>query len=182
MIVALVGMPSSGKGEASKIFEELGFSVVRMRSAVLEKLGEMGLEVNIENVGKAALRMREERGPAAVAEKTLPAVKAAGENVCIEGVRSREEVEFFREAFGDFACVGIDAPAEKRYEWALGRDREDDARSPEEFGAKEKREGDWGIGKAVGHADYIVQNDGSLEEFRRKVRELVEKILKGREI
>ena len=182
MIVALVGMPSSGKGEASKLFEEKGFVIVRMRDAVMSELESRGLEVNVENVGKVAVSLREMEGPAAVAKRTLPAVLAAGENVCIEGVRSRPEVDFFRKSLGGFVCIGIHAPAEKRYGWAVARGRVDDVGSFGEFKEKEAREEGWGVSAAVQSADYMILNDGTLEAFQNKVLELLENVLKGDEI
>lgn len=187
MIVALVGMPSSGKGEAASIFEHNGFAVVKMRDAVMAELKARGLEMNMENVGKVAVGLREIEGPAAVAKRTLPAILAGGENVCIEGVRSKAEVDFFRGNLDSFVCVGIDAPAEKRYGWAIARGREDDAGSLEEFQEKEARESGWGVQEALDSADYVILNSGTLGEFRDKVKELAqkilrEKILKGDEI
>jgi len=178
MIVALVGMPSSGKGEASEIFKKKGFTIVKMRDAVLKELEARGLKTNPENVGMVANELRNLEGPASVAKRTLPAVLEAGEKVCIEGVRSKAEVDFFRESLGDFVCVGVDAPAEKRYAWAVERGREDDVKSLEGFQKKEDRESGWGIREAVDGADYKITNDGTLEEFQDKILELLEKILK----
>ena len=52
-------------------------------------------------------------------------------------------------------------------------------KSFEEFSEKEAREGSWGVKDAVADADFVVENTGTLQEFQKKIRELVEKILKG---
>ena len=100
---------------------------------------------------------------------------ADAETVVVDGIRSDVEVDRFEEAFGDaFALVRIDAPFETRAERLelRGRDAgsEDGGEALEE---RDSRELDFGMGEAMDRADLAIENDGSLDAFRREIRELL---------
>ena len=179
MIVALVGMPASGKGEASKIFQEHGFKLAYMRSVIEAVLGGREMPVNAKNMGSVGDELRRTEGEGAVARRLLPQIASLEGNVCIEGVRDAGELKVFKEALGEFIVVAIVAQPEKRYEWCVARGRADDVGAHEDFVEKDMRESSWGIDEAVAMADYKILNDSDLEAFRGEVTQLVEKILKG---
>lgn len=177
MKIALVGMPGSGKGEASKVIEENGFHIFYMHDAVFEEVEKRGLERNQKNVGMVANELREREGAGAVAKRM--AWKIGSERqVCIEGVRSKAEIDVFRKVYDDIVVIGVDAPPEVRFERMKERGRLDDIKSYEEFLEKEKREAGWGIGEAIEAADHKIVNDGALPELREKVGALLERLLK----
>ncbi len=45
--------------------------------------------------------------------------------------------------------------------------------SIEEFREREKKELSWGLGNVIAMADIVIINEGSLEEFKEKVREIL---------
>jgi len=179
MIVALVGMPASGKGEASKIFQEYGFKLAHMRSVVEAAVKEKGLKPTAKNMVGTGAELRRKEGQGAVARRLLPRIAGMNGNICIEGVRDAGELKVFRERLRDFVAVAFVAPPGKRYERSLARGRSDDIRSYQEFLKKDRKEREWGIDEAVEMADYRIVNDSDLEAFRKRVHEVVEKILKS---
>ncbi|MHC1577484.1 MAG: nucleoside/nucleotide kinase family protein, partial [Candidatus Methanospirareceae archaeon] len=93
--------------------------------------------------------------------------------VVVDGIRGVAEVEAFKKEFGDdFVLVRVDAPLRVRYERIQARGRGDDSLSLEEFKNREARERGWGMEEAMKKADKIVQNNGSLEAFRREIKKL----------
>ncbi|MFH1787061.1 MAG: AAA family ATPase [archaeon] len=175
IVVALIGMPGSGKGEASEVFRKNGYTAYYMNSVFKKELKRRGLEYNVENVGMAANELRQLEGMGAVAKRLAPEIKA--ERSCIEGVRSLYEIEEFRKFFPDIVVVSIDSPPELRFKRAKARGRTDDIKSYEEFLKKDAREAAWGVRQGIENADYKVLNDGTIGDFRRKVLD----VLKGLE-
>ena len=73
-VLGLVGLPASGKGECSRIAEELGIPVVVMGDLIRRYAEDEGLEATDLHLGTIARRLREMRGMAAIAELTVPVV------------------------------------------------------------------------------------------------------------
>ncbi|MFP4217343.1 MAG: AAA family ATPase [Salinarchaeum sp.] len=171
-VVATVGLPGSGKGEAAVVAEELGVPVVTMGDVIREECRERGLDPAIHH-GQVAKDLRAEHGPDAIAERSLPLIKAALENhetVLVDGVRSDIEVERFEAAFEDFLLVSIEAPRDVRRERLASRDGSGSAETLEE---RDERELGFGMGAAMDRADIHIENDDSLEAYRRRIREIL---------
>lgn len=176
-VFAFVGAPGAGKTEAAAVGKELGFPVVTMGEVVRVELRRRGLELSDANAGRVATELRANEGLDAVAKRCVPLVKGvAGERkgvVVVDGIRGVAEVEAFKKEFGDdFVLVRVDAPLRVRYERIQARGRGDDSLSLEEFKNREARERGWGMEEAMKKADKIVQNNGSLEAFRREIKKL----------
>ncbi|MDD1749766.1 MAG: AAA family ATPase, partial [Methanothrix sp.] len=96
-IIGFVGLPGSGKGEASQIAREHGYAVVVMGDVIRQEAARQGLEPTDQNLGRIGNALRAAEGPDAVAKKTLERAKATGKDiVVVDGLRSREEADFFR--------------------------------------------------------------------------------------
>jgi dephospho-CoA kinase len=176
-VIATVGLPGSGKGEAANVAEELDVPVVTMGDVIRAECRDRDLDPAAHH-GEVAQALREENGPAAIAERSLPLIEEVREDsdvVLVDGVRSGVEVDEFEAAFGDaFSLVGIEAPFEVRKERISerGRDRsgEDGGESLEE---RDERELGFGMGDAIERADVTIDNTESLETFRARVRTLL---------
>ena len=176
-VIATVGLAGSGKGEFAAVAERAGVPVVTMGDVIRAECRDRGLDP-AEHHGEVASSLREERGPAAIAEASLPHVEAAledAETVVVDGVRSDVEVDAFEERFGDgFALVGIEAPFEVRKARIDDRGR-DDAENGEGLAARDERELGFGLGEALDRADVTIDNTGTLESFRERAREVLER-------
>lgn len=176
-VIGFVGLPGSGKSEAAAVADELGIPVVTMGDVIRAECRERGLDPATEH-GKIAKALREENGPAAIAERSLPIIEAeleTSEAVVVDGIRSAVEVEEFEAAFGDeFRLVSIEAPFETRKERLniRGRDAgaEDGGESLEE---RDARELDFGMGEAMTQADITIENTDSLEAFQEQIRSIL---------
>ena len=141
----------------------------------LDRLREAGHEVETgyELTGDA---LREEHGPLAVAERSIPVIRDALEDsdtVVVDGLRSAAELEQLRSAFGDaFTLVAIEAPSETRAQRIDARGRDNSAR--ETLRQRDERELGFGLGEAIERADRTIENDGSLAAFHERVHEILQ--------
>lgn len=176
-VLAIVGMPGSGKSEAATVAAEHGIPVVTMGDVIREVSRERGRGSTEEALGEVATALREEAGPAAVADRSIPQIETHLENhdvVLVDGVRGIAEVERFEEAFDDsFQLVSIEAPFEIRLDRIRKRGRDPSADGRADLQRRDSRERGYGMDEAMDHADVTVHNTGGLEEFRAFIRELL---------
>ena len=173
-IIAFTGMPGSGKSEAVKIAKELGIPVIRMGDCIWEEVKKRGLGLNDENVGRIADEMRKKHGMDIWARRTMEKIDKSHDKIVIDGIRNIEEMDFFREKLGkDFLLVAIHASPETRYKRLMDRKREDDNLTIDRIKNRDERELRWGIGVLIALADVIIVNEGSLDEFKEKVINII---------
>jgi dephospho-CoA kinase len=176
-IIGIVGLPGSGKSETAAVAHELGIPVVTMGDVIRQACRDRGLDP-AEHHGRVASALREEGGPAAIAERSLPFIESAREDadtVLVEGIRSGVEVERFEAAFGDsFTLVAIEAPFEMRAERVDARGRDTPAAAGgESLEARDERERGFGMDDAIARADITVENTGSLDAFHDRIHTLL---------
>lgn len=178
-IIGVTGMPGAGKSLFVKVAKERGYAVIRMGDEVREEAKKRRVEPTPENMGKIMLELRETEGAAAVAKRCLPKIKEAEQNlILIEGIRSLEEVETFRENFKSFRLVAIHASPETRFQRLFHRRRSDDPKNWKVFRQRDMRELKVGIGKVISLADYMIINEGTIRETGEKIRQTLEEIEK----
>ncbi|WP_207586338.1 AAA family ATPase [Halomontanus rarus] len=176
-VIGTVGLPGSGKGEAATVAREEGIPVVTMGDVVRQETTDRGLDPAKDH-GTVAQTLREENGPAAIAERSLPMIEDRLEDhdtVLVDGLRSDVEVERFEERFGDrFTLLSIEAPFEVRRERidARGRDASE-ADGGEGLAARDERELGFGMGEAMAQADVVLENTDTLEAFHDRVRTVI---------
>lgn len=175
MIILLVGMPGSGKEEFIRKAKEMNIDVVSMGDVVRDYTKSLGMELSDKNVGYVANEERKKNGMDIWAVRTLERIKS--KRCVIDGVRNKEEIEFFKKNLGqNMVVVAILSSEKVRFERILKRARKDDARNWDEFVEREKRELSWGLGNVIAMADHFIINEGSLEEFRKKVEDFLNSV------
>jgi len=176
-VLGTVGLPGSGKGEAAAVAREAGIPVVTMGDVIRQACRDRGLDP-AEHHGSVARALREEDGETAIAERSLPLIRSAlddADTVLVDGLRAPAEVERFEDAFGDaFVLVSIEAPFETRANRLADRGRDDSDVDREALRAREERELGFGMGEVMDRADVSVDNSGALDEFRERIRTLLE--------
>jgi len=174
-VLAVVGLPASGKGEVSIIAKECGIPVVVMGDVIRQTARDEGLPLTDVNLGAISRRLREEYGPDALAILTIPQIEATGAPlVLIDGIRSDTEVATYKSHFDAFHLIAIEAPFELRLERLTARARDvSDNLTAEELQARDRRECGWGLDKAMAIADYRFENIGTIESFGRQIKDLL---------
>lgn len=105
-----------------------------------------------------------------------------GRPLVVSGIRSLGEMKAVRDAGG--AIVFVDAPVEIRYERAVSRHRDGEEKlTLEEFKASEEKEwyagdtdADFNMRDIKTHADVVVENSASLEDF---IEQVLQKLAKA---
>ncbi len=173
-IIAFVGMPGSGKSEASAVARRLNIPVVSMGDVVREETARRGLPPTDENIGGVGTKLRREEGMDAIAKRCVPRIRHQNSSVVvIDGTRNIDEINYFKKQFGNnFKLVAIQAPFELRFERVKKRARSDDMSSIDELKRREDREKGWGLDKAIEKADITLENTDSLEKFQNGIKNL----------
>ncbi|MFC7072985.1 AAA family ATPase [Halovenus rubra] len=176
-VIGTVGLPGSGKSEAATVADDLGVPVVTMGNVIRQECRDRGLDPATHH-GEIAKTLREENGPDAIAERSLPIIESKlekAETVVVDGIRSDVEVAAFTEAFGDeFTLVSIEAPFETRAERLEVRGRDANAEEGgESLAERDERERGFGMDDAMAQADLVIENDGSLVAFHDRIHTLL---------
>jgi dephospho-CoA kinase len=172
-VIGFVGLPGSGKSEAAAVAREAGIPVVTMGDVIRQACRDRGLDPATHH-GKVAQALRDENGPDAIAQRSLPVIEnhlADHDTVVVDGIRSDVEVERFREAFGEtFSLVKVAAPFEVRAERLDLRGRDAGAdEGGESLEDRDERELGFGMGEAMAMADVTIENTGTLDAFHETV-------------
>ncbi len=168
--ILLTGMPGCGKEEFLNVAVDMNFKILRMGDVVRQHAEETGLSMEDRSIGSFANGEREKNHPAIWAQRTMLLMKS-GDTV-IDGVRSLEEVDFFKQQLGsELRIVAVHASPETRYKRLVVRGRGDAPATKEDFDKRDERELNWGIGNVIAKADVMLVNEGSLEKFYEAVKE-----------
>jgi dephospho-CoA kinase len=178
IVVGVAGMSGSGKGTVREIVQKMGYSTVVMGDEIREEAKRRKLEPTPENLGMLMLKLRKEEGPAAVAKRCIPKMDKANEKVVfVEGIRSLHEVDEFKKHFPNFTLIAIHASPETRFRRLFQRKRSDDPKVWETFMERDLRELSVGIGGIIATADYMIVNEGTKSQLKRKTREILKEVL-----
>jgi len=178
--ILLTGMPGSGKSIVSEVAAEMGIRVYNMGDVIREEAKRRGLPLTDKELGQLARELRLKYGKGAIAKLTAQRMLAHGEETClIDGVRSLEEVETFRKYFDTVTIVAVHSSPRTRFERLKRRGREDDPKSWEDFVSRDLRELSLGVGNVIALADFMIVNEGSIEDLKREARSLLANIVGG---
>ncbi len=175
IILSVTGMPGSGKDEFIKVAKNFGFQDYHMGDTVRTYAHRSSIPISDSEIGKFASGEREKHGMNIWARRTYDLI---GDHklFIIDGIRNYEEAEYFSNNVENFSIIAIFANRITRLERILKRNRADDIHDMEGLIARDNRELNWGIGKVIALSDYMIVNDSTLDEFRRKSTSLIKTI------
>jgi len=191
MIIGVVGKIAAGKTTVAKFFEEKGFCRVSCSDPLIdllthnvsdyslipelpekaeptrEKLIEFGKYLKDKYGGDILIRLAVDK-------------KRNCENIVIDGVRSREEIEAIKRLGGK--VIYVEAKPEIRFERLMKRKASKDRgiKTFEDFKAMDDAEERlYHTSELKDLADYVIVNEGTLEELREKVERIIEELSKA---
>lgn len=168
----ITGMAGSGKTTFAHFFQERGFNVLTMGDVIRRLAEERGMSLDSASLGKLAEEVRREEGEGVVAEQCLKIIKKEEySRVVIDGIRSLDEVEVFRRDYSS-KLIAIHASPGTRFKRLSVRGRSDDADQEKIMIERDLRELSFGVGSAIAMADYMIINEGSIQDLRKKFEEL----------
>ena len=173
-LLAIVGMPGSGKTEAGKFFKNKKLDVISFSDAINHYIDEHTLGHTEEVHSKLRREFREKHGREALALLNKDKLKnALSENniVVIEGMRSWEEYLYLKKEFPKVKVVILAMYADKklRYKRISSRKYRSNLYG-EERDINELIETN--MGPTIAFADFLVKNNFSLEELNDKLEEV----------
>ena len=171
-VIAICGLPGSGKTTAIEAIEDLGI-VVSMGDVVRNEVRKRKLEFSGVTIGRIAKELREKGGPAVIAKKCVELIKELNaEIIFVDGVRSLFEVNVFRKIW-KFPIIAIIVDEKKRFNHLFERGRSDDPRSSGDLKERDEREIQFGLDKVLDTADYIIPNNSTIEDLKKNTRKMV---------
>ena len=177
LVLALAGMPGSGKSLVVDMARESGFDSVLMGDVVREEARRRGVEPDAINIGNIMLELRQTEGKAVIARRCVPKiVSTTSQKVIVDGIRSLDEVEEFKRHFSKLVLMAVHASPETRFTRLFHRRRSDDAADWEVFHKRDMRELSVGLGNAIAMAECVVVNEEPAGAVKRKVRETLGKV------
>ncbi len=185
MIIGVVGKIAAGKTTVAKFFEEKGFCRVSCSDPLIDllthnvsnyswvpelpekaeptrdKLIEFGKYLKDKYGGDVLIRLAVDK-------------KRRCKDIVIDGVRSREEIEAVKRLGGK--VIYVEARPEIRFERLMRRKASKDKtiKGFEDFKAMDDAEERlYHTSELKGLADYVIVNEDTLEELRRKVEGII---------
>lgn len=188
LAIGLTGPMGSGKGLAIEILEELGFVAVSTSDEVRKEATHRNLDHSRENLQRVGNSMREEHGNNIFAVRvgeTIDEMRESGrgDKVVVDGIRNPGEIQWLKENYKIF-MLGIIASPETRFERIQDRARAADPTTFESFLKLERSEG--GVAQienksqveaCLDLADTKIENNGSVEEFKQKLQEVLQEMV-----
>lgn len=177
-LIAIVGLPGSGKSVAADFFRTQGFTVLRFGDQTDIGLSKLGLPINEKNERMYRERIRKELGMAAMAIKIEPRIRKAfahTDTVALDGMKGFAEYHYLKTAFPRLCVVCIYAPPKLRYARLA-------TRAVRPLSRKEAHERDMAeltvldTGGSMAIADYLIKNDGSKRRFLTELRSVIREI------
>ena len=139
-------------------------------------------KTNIDGLSKIETEDRlKEFGENIVSELTIKKIKKLIEEghdipIIIEGIRSLQEVDMFKESFDNFIILSVFANENLRFERLKKRMREDDSKDYNVFQKRDRTELGFGLGNVISLSDKIIINESDLDSYKEKIRETLEEI------
>lgn len=178
-VVAIVGMCGSGKSVATEILEnEFNFKKVYFGGVTMKKLKEANLEITPENEKIMRENLRKELGMGAFAKILLPEIKelANTDNVVLDGLYSWDEYKILYDEFKENLTI-ICIVSDKNIRYNRVAIREIRPFNREQVIARDIAEIENSAkGGPISFADYYILNNGSLEEYRTRLLEILNNI------
>lgn len=175
-VLALVGMPGSGKTLCAKHLEECGYFQFRFGGIVTDEVEHRGWEINPENERIVREELRKNEGMDVMAKRALPKLRKGLETqttIVIDGLYSFSEYKTLLGEFGgEMVVLAIAAPRAQRYARLAQR--------PERpLTQEEAQDRDWQEierlekGGSIAIADYTLVNDESPDYLLQKIEALL---------
>ncbi|NMG11613.1 AAA family ATPase [Brasilonema sp. UFV-L1] len=178
-IIAIVGMPGSGKSVVASYLKNNGFPIIRFGEIIIREVEKRALPITPHNEQIVREEIRRLYGMDVCAQMAMPLIKSKllnHQSVIIDGLYSFSEYKTLKQEFSDeLLVVAIFTPKALRYErLALRQERpltlaEAERRDYMEIEKIQK-------GGSIAMADLTIVNDGSQYELYRSMKDVLARL------
>lgn len=177
-IIAIVGMCGSGKSIATDELEHQGWKKIYFGGVTYKKMKEAGIERTPDSERIFREELRQKYGPECYAKLLLPEIEESlkSSNVVLDGLYSWYEYTYLKNKLGSklkLICIVTDKKL--RY-------KRISARKERPFTKEKAIERDISEienlykGGPIAYADYFLFNNGTLEEYQKRLEEILKEI------
>lgn len=183
VIIGLIGEKGCGKGTvADYLLEKYGAKHYGTSKILRRTLEDLRLPITRDNLVKLALVLKEGYGPSVIIDSLIKDMEENGSDVIIaDGIRMHGDVDPFLKKYGEkFFLVYVTADLKLRYERTkLRKEKEgEDKATFQEFLEEECRLTEVSIHEIGKVAQYKLNNNGTAEELKNQVDQMMAEILK----
>jgi dephospho-CoA kinase len=181
IIIGLTGPIASGKGTVKNyIVEKYQASDCRFSTILRDILNRVDMPICRENLQKISTALRQTFGEDLLAKAiTKDAQGLSTDVVVIDGIRRMTDIGHLIK-LDHFVLVSIDAEPKTRHERLVLRNENEDDKTKtfEAFLADHKIETEMTIPEVMTYAKERIDNNGSLDDLKRQIDEIIKKYLK----
>ncbi len=173
-IIAITGMPGSGKSEAADFFREKKLPVVSFGKVINDMVAKEFKDHSEDAHKKVREGIRKKYGNEALAVVSEKAIREALEKnmtIVVDGMRSWEEYLYLKKKFPEVKVYVIALYADKHIRYKRISKRKDRSRLYGEDRDINELIGT-NMGPTIAFADFLVKNNFSVEEFRDKLENI----------
>ena len=179
LVIGLTGNIGAGKSVISDhLHKKYGAERFRFSQILMDVLDRLYLPKDRCNLQTLGVVVREKFGGDVIVNafrKDLE--KSRSSVVVVDGIRYMNEVDMLR-SFDNNVLLFIDAPARTRYERVVKRGEKGEGKiNFEEFLETEKQGTEKNLPKIKKAADYVIENEGSIDALLKEVDAIVKKRL-----
>ena len=177
-LIAVVGMAGSGKSIATDYLKDNGWTKIYFGGAIYERMKKDGIEITPESQKEYRENIRKKYGMGAVAILLEEEIEKSYKknNTVLDGLYSWDEYVILKEKFGaklKLICVCCDKKI--RYE-RIGK-REDRPFNHEQIIIRDESEiENLAKGGPIAYADYYIFNNGDLNDYETRLKEILKTI------
>jgi dephospho-CoA kinase len=185
IIIAVVGLYSSGKDTVAHYLEKRGFRHLSLSDILREVALKRDIYKSRDDLIKLGNKLRKKYGRGYLAKLLKKkAEKSQFKNIVVTSVRNLGEVSELRKG-SDFFLLQVKAPIKLRYQRAKKRGKIDDKVSFNRFKSQEnfERKGSGyqqQLDKVIDLADYTILNNGTAKTLFKKIDKILRLINKKR--
>ncbi len=183
LVIGIVGEKGSGKGTFPTLLQEIvpdkKIAKTTFSDSLTETFKVWSLPPTRENYIKLMVAMRDTFGPNVLANSVRKRIEdLEGDIVIVDGMRWMADLEMIR-SLPNSKVLYITADPKVRYERtkARGQKAGETEASFEQFMKQETAATEVDIPKIAAQADFTINNNGTLEEFKRQTQDLLNKFL-----
>ena len=185
MVLAAVGKNGAGKDFFLEyLAKKYNLPMVSIGDVVRELATKDGLELTRDNLHATSKKYMDAYGQTFFPEMIVKKIKESDSpNFLVSGIRPPSDIEVFKKAFGDkFVLVDVViSDDEVRYQRMLARGSERDGKSVEKLRENDIHEEEiFHTSVSEKMADYVMKNDGSVDDFYAGVTDFYDNYLKAK--